>query len=336
MTKTYLGIDIHKTWCVYSELDTKGNLIRRGRFGNNLGEISDFGSHLTGREEIVVEPVLNYLWLLDQLEDGVMKVHVATPHKVRVIAESKCKTDKYDSCILAELLRTDFLPESYIAPQFIRTLRLLIRRRYWLVQMITRMKNRIRYLLFLEGIDLKVSAIASDKAVREIKKLLLSAHIREAIDDLLAVIYFLTPRVKALEEEIANQSQGVKEIGLLCTIPGIATIRAATIYAEIGDINRFTSRKAFASYTGLVPAVRSSGEKTHLGGITGMGSHPLRWALVEAASVAAKRTPSLRRLYARVNYRSNWQTAKVAVARKMALIIYAMLKKQKPFVSGAA
>jgi len=331
MSKSFMGIDVHKARCVYSELDARGNVIRRGKFGNNLAEVSDFGSSLTGREQIVVEPVLNYLWLLDQIEGQVGSIHVATPHKVKVIAESKCKTDKYDSRILAELLRTNFLPESYIAPRAIRELRLLVRRRYWLIQIVIQLKNRIRYLLFLEGIDLMVSDVSSAKAFREIKKLSLSAWIRATILEQLDIIGQISPRIKELDKELERRSEGIRAIELLRTIPGIGIIWAATIYAEIGDINRFRSRKAFASYTGLVPTVRSSGESTHLGDITRTGSRPLRAALVEASRMAAKMSPSLGRLYARVNYRSNWQKARVAVARKLALIIYAMLKKETPF-----
>jgi transposase len=336
MSKSFLGIDVHKNKCVYSELDTRGNVIRRGQFGNNLEEVSDFGSSLSGREQVVVEPVLNYLWLLDQIEARVGSVHVATPHKVRVIAESKCKTDKYDARILAELLRTDFLPESYIAPHPIRQLRLLVRRRYWLVQIVGMMKNRIRHLLFLEGVNLKISDVSSEKALREIKRICISDWIRETIFELYDIIQALMPRIKELDKELEQRTAGIGAVALLQTIPGIGPIRSATIHAEIGDINRFASRKAFAGYTGLVPTVRSSGESTHLGDITRSGSRPLRMALVEAVPDAIKVSPSLRRLYARINYRSNWQKARTAVARKLALIIYAILKKETSFSAKGA
>lgn len=331
MAKSFVGIDIHKRQCVYTQVDVHGSVVRRGRFGNTLGEVSDFGSTLGGDEEIVVEPVLNYLWLLDQLEDRVGSVHVATPHKVRVIAESKCKTDRYDSRILAELLRTDFLPESYIAPRPIRELRLLVRRRFWLVRMVVQLKNRIRYLLFLEGVELKVSDVSSEKARREIGRLYLSPWIKETIVELLVILGVIIPRIKALDKEVEERSEGIAAVALLRTIPGIGAIWAATIYAEVGDVRRFGSRKAFSSYTGLVPSVRCSGETVHLGDITRSGSAPLRSALVEAVPRVLKASPSLRRLYARVNYRSNWQKARVAVARKLSLIIYAMLRNQTRF-----
>lgn len=336
MSKSFVGIDIHKRQCVYTQVDGVGKVVKRGRFGNNLGEVSDFVSGLSPRAEVVVEPVLNYLWLLDQMEDRVGSVHVATPHKVRVIAESKCKTDRYDSRILAELLRTDFLPESYLAPRPIRELRLLVRRRFWLVRLVVQLKNRIRYLLFLEGVDLKVSDVGSERARREIGRLFLSEQVRQMIAELQEVIGTISPRIKALDVEIEHRSEGIPQIALLRSIPGVGVIYAMTIYAEIGDIERFTSRKAFASYTGLVPSVRNSGESVHLGDITRAGSAPLRSALVEVAPQVIKASPPLRRLYGRVMYRKNWQKAKVAVARKLALIIYAMLRHNTPFAACQA
>jgi transposase len=229
MSKCYLGIDVHKKVCVFTEIDSGGKILHRGKFGNTLEEVSDFASTLSPNLHLVLEPVLNYLWLLDQFEPYVGSVHVATPHKVRVIAESKCKTDKYDSHMLAELLRNYFL-----------------------------------------------------------------------------------------------------------TIPGIGRLRSAVVYAEIGHVRRFHSAKALASYTGLTPSVRSSGHSVWTGGITRLGSRPLRHALVEASINAIRKSPELNRMFCRILYRSNVQKARVAVARKPAVIIYAMLEDNEPFRAEVA
>jgi transposase len=148
MSKTYLGVDVHKRHCVFTEIDLNGKVLRRGRFENSFEGVSDFISSLSPRVELVLEPVLNYLWLLDHIEPYVGSVHVATPHKVRIIAESKSKTDKYDSQMLAELLRTNFLPESWAPPYEIRILRGVVRQRYHLSKTMIMNKNRIRHLLF--------------------------------------------------------------------------------------------------------------------------------------------------------------------------------------------
>jgi len=331
MSKSYVGIDVHKRRCVYTELDARGNIIRRGSFGNEIIEVSDFASSLHSRAHLVLEPVLNYLWLLDQFEPYSGSVHVATPYKVRVIAESKCKTDSYDSRILAELLRTNFLPESWIPPKELRSLRTLIRQRYHLVKTMVSFKNRIRYLLFTYGVDIRASDISSQKAKSMISGSFLPDTEIRSIRQCMETIELLKNSIREIDDSLDKASVGVEAMELLRTIPGMGRIWSVTIYAEVGDINRFNSRKAFASYTGLVPSVRSSGDSCHHGGITHLGSKPLRHSLVEVAIRAIRRVPSLNRMYNRLLYRGNVQKARVAVARKLAVIIYVMLKNKEPF-----
>jgi transposase len=336
MSKTYLGIDVHKRSCVFTEIDPEGNVLRRGRFDNNFERVSEFACSLSPRVQLVLEPVLNYLWLLDHLEPYVGSVHVATPHKVRIIAESKCKTDRYDSRVLADLLRTNFLPESWIPPYEIRILRSMVRQRYHLVKTMIMNKNRIRHLLFWHGIDIRVFDISSPKALREIEMLCFSEVTRSSINQCMEIVTGLKESIKNLDKQLSEKVSGVDAVELLRTIPGVGLVRSSVIYAEIGDINRFKSSKGLASYTGLIPTVRASGSSVHTGGITKLGSRPLRHALVEAAINVIRESRPLNRLFNRVLYRGNVQKARVAVARKLAVVIYAMLKRGEPFRLQAA
>ncbi len=331
MSQNYLGIDVHKKWCVYTQIDSTGKVMSQSRFRNTLEEVSTFASSLNSKIHLVLEPVLNYLWLLDQFEPYVGSVHVATPFKVRVIAESKSKTDKYDSRMLAELLRTNFLPESWVPPSEIRLLRGLIRQRYHLVKSMVMNKNRIRHLLFQYGIDLKVFNIASPRARLEIQHLCLPDITRETIDQCLKIIALLDDQIKEISKKIWECVKDNPTVELLQTIPGIGKIRSAVVYAEVGNVARFHSSKALASYTGLTPTVRSSGDSIWTGGITRYGSKPLRHALVEASINVIRKSSDLSRMYHRILYRSNIQKARVAVARKLAVIIYAMLNRNESF-----
>lgn len=135
MNRRFVGVDLHKRLCHFTELGSEGNVIKKGKFGNNFGEVAAFAASLGPGTKLTVEPVLNYLWFLDQVIPYVESVYPANPSKVRVIAEAKTKCDRYDSLMLAELLRTNFLPESYYVPQEIRSLRDLIRQRSQLVAM---------------------------------------------------------------------------------------------------------------------------------------------------------------------------------------------------------
>jgi transposase len=333
---SYLGIDVHKKKCVFVEIDSTGKILRRGSFGNTFMEVSDFASSLSPRIHLVLEPVLDYLWLLDQLEPFVGSVHVAVPFKVRIIAESKCKTDRYDARMLAELLRVNFLPESWIPSREIRCLRGLVRQRYFLVKQQTMNKNRIRHLLFSQAVTLKISDVTSPSARRRIAKMSLPTVARQAIVSCLEIAATLEMQITALDDHIKDQVMENETVSLLKTIPGVGPVRSAVIYGEIGDITRFNGPKALASYSGLTPSIRASGDSIHQGGITHIGSGPLRHALVEAAIDVIKKSPSLKRMHTRILFRSNKQTARVAVARKLAVIIYRMLSRREAFRRNVA
>lgn len=331
MSERFVGVDLHKKFCHYAELDSGGKVVRRGRFGNNIDEISLFAAGLHPRTRLTVEPLLNYLWFLDQVEPYVESVHPAHPYKVRVIAEAKNKTDRHDALVLAELLRTDFLPESYYVPREIRELRDIVRQRFFLVGMRTALKNRMRHLLFLHGYDIKCGDIASENAQRKMAGLCLPEGIRRSLAQCRRLVEGLTMEIGMLEAELNGECAGSEEIAILDSVYGIGLIWAATIHSEVMDIKRFGSRKAFISYAGLAPCVRASGERVITGGITHQGSSLLRTALVEAGMIARKVSPDLNRLYYRVLFKKNKETARIAVARKLAVIIYALLREKRSF-----
>lgn len=331
MSQRFVGVDLHKKLCYFTELDSEGNVINKGRFGNNFGEVAAFAASLKPQTKLTVEPLLNYLWFLDQVIPYVDSVHPANPAKVRVIAEAKTKCDRYDSRILAELLRTNFLPESYYIPPNIRALRDLIRQRSQLIRMRVSLKNRIRHLVFLNGSQVRAADISSSKASREMEQLCLSPTVKDLVQQCQDTIKYLNRGIAVLEKEINVGHDDLEEVKLLQTIPGIGPLFAIIIYAETGDITRFKSGRAFASYCGLVPWVRASGDKAYTGSITKAGSVAMRRVFVEAAIMAPRKSPALNRLLNRVLYKGNIQKARVAVAHKLALITYAMLSKRESF-----
>ena len=97
------------------------------------------------------------------------------------------------------------------------------------------------------------------------------------------------------------------------------------LLAEIGKIERFATKEALCSYAGLVPRVRESAGKAARGGITRQGSTALRWILVEAAQVATRSSPAARRYYERLLRKKHKHVARVALARKLLIAVYALL-----------
>jgi len=113
--------------------------------------------------------------------------------------------------------------------------------------------------------------------------------------------------------------------------PGVGPVTALALVLTIGDVGRFKHARQVASYLGLIPAEHSSSGKQRLGHISKQGNPLLRFLLVEAGHIAVRGDTGLRRFYGRVQHRHSTGVAKVAVARKLALRLYWMLREPRDY-----
>lgn len=119
---------------------------------------------------------------------------------------------------------------------------------------------------------------------------------------------------------------------LLMTFPGVGIVTALTIISEVADFSRFDSGKKLASFAGLVPRQRSSGESIRYGSITHAGSAPLRTALVETAMrIRVGNAPELYSFVERLTKASTAKKARVALARKILVIMWKMVITNTPY-----
>ena len=140
----YVGIDYHKRYAVATSMDDKGQVVETVRLKNEPGDLIGFVDRLPEDSKIAIEATGNWYYFYELLEGKSPEIHLAHPLKTRAIAEARIKTDKIDSTILAHLLRTDLLPESYIPPRDIRE---VLRYRALLVSLRSALKNRIHAIL---------------------------------------------------------------------------------------------------------------------------------------------------------------------------------------------
>jgi transposase len=144
----------------------------------------------------------------------------------------------------------------------------------------------------------------------------------------------LNLRIDSCAEELRTLGADHSSIPLLLTVPGVGWVLAYTIASEIGDIRRFASPKKLAGYTGLCPIVRQSGNRDLRGPLAKNGPKYLRWALIEAATHAA-RDPRYRDRYERTKRRLGRQrgakVARVDIARQLAEAIWHVLTQNEPF-----
>ncbi len=328
----YYGIDIHKKYSAYTRVNEQGHIMAQGKITNNIEEfkrILDYPA--SSKPKVVIEATANWYYIHDLIEDMVEEVVIAHPLRTKAIASAKIKTDKVDATTLAQLLRADLIPQSYIPPVEIRQLRELLRYRASLVGIRTKVKNKVHAILIKNGFNHPYSDVFGKQGRVWLSQIGLAPVYRLALEGYLNLIDYLNELIKPISRQIDAQAKADKGAQILESVPGLGHYSAMLILSEIGDIKRFLSAAHLVSYAGLNPAVHSSGGVTRYGRISKQGSSWLRWVLVESANVAAHHNEKLRVFHKRIAFKHGVKVANIALARKMLKIIYYLLLREESY-----
>jgi transposase len=327
---TVIGMDVHQRYCQVALLDDDSSDPDEQRLKTERDELEEFAREHEGAH-VAFEATRNHWFVYDCLEEH-LDVTVANPAKIGLIGDQPVKNDRLDAKRLAVLLRAEALPTSYVPPDELREARKLVRQRKALVEDRTSAKNRVQATLADRGITYNGELFCQkgrEFLLRE--ELPLSAADHDLIETDLAVIDSFDEQIGRLTAQIDELAVTWGDTQLMMTIPGIGAITAATIKAEVGEFERFDHKTEVVSYAGLDPAVRQSGEKETTGGITKEGSSLLRWALGQGALNAAGNDPYLGNYYSRLKQHKPNKKALTATARKLLVMIYAMITKQEEY-----
>jgi transposase len=324
MSAVVCGLDVHKETTYATILDPSGQvLIQRKMQNEDIPAFLD----MTHPDKLAMEASTYIIPLYRKLTESGYDVTVSHPKKTRLIAEARIKSYRVDSRALAELLRLDSLPTSYIPPRDIAQIREKVRRRAFMVRQVTKLKVKIRDVLAAEGVKTPEGyGLFTAKGVEWLRSLKL-----EPVDCYLRLIQPLKEEVKLVSGDLKRSAGKDDDVQLLMTIPGVGYYVALLVKAEIGDVRRFSSGDHLASYAGLVPSTRSSGGVERHGGITREGSRWLRWAMVEAAMVHVRFDTPVTRFYHGVAERRGKRAALVAAARKLTEVCFSVLVHGRPY-----
>jgi transposase len=317
-----VGIDLHRERSHVAILDDQGRELRSRRIINDGQTILALLAEIDGECRVALEATYGWEWLADVLQDAGYELHLAHPLRTKAIASARVKTDAVDARTLAHLLRTDLLPEAYIAPREIRDLRDLLRHRVALTRMRSALKNRVSAIPAKQGIQRPYSDLFGPAGTRFLAELELPEQPRRRLDSLLALIDDFTREIDHTTQEIEQRASEDPYVEVLCQIRGVGRYIAMLVIAEVGDITRFHTARQLCAWAGMTPTVRSSDHRIRLGHISHQGSPALRWALVEAAQHAARGGGPLRQTYERIAKRRGKQVAKIAVARKILTLCF--------------
>jgi transposase len=225
---------------------------------------------------------------------------------------------------------TDRFPKIWVPTPVENDLRQLLWHRQKLVWMRTSVKNQLHALAMSQGVCRKAK-LWTEKGRTELEQLALDPWASRRRTELLHLLDHLTASVNELNQAVEEAGQHREDVRLLMTHPGVGRIVALAFALMIGTVERFPSSKQLVSYLGLNPSEHSSGGRQRLGAISKQGNRLMRSLLVEAAQTATRVEPNLRRHYRRLKARRTGAVAKVAIARKLAVRLFWMLRSQADY-----
>jgi len=266
-------------------------------------------------------------WFERMLAEMGQELWIGDAARIRAAMVRKQKTDARDAAHLLELLESERFPRIWRPTLAERDLRQLVWHRQKLVWRHTAVSNQLHSLAMGEGVCRK-KKLFTQKGGAELEGLKLDPWASRRRQELLAMLDQLDASLAELDQAVAQQAEQNPTARLLMTHPGVGPVTSLALVLTLGPVERFPRSKQVVSYLGLNPREHSSGGRQKLGAISKQGNPMMRSLLVEAGHSAARLDAELRQDYQRLKLRRGSGVAKVAIARKLAIRMYWMLRRQ--------
>jgi transposase len=322
-----IGADYHPSFQQIAFVDMETGECGAQRLNHSRGEAESFYRGLKRSDiRVGMEATGHAHWFERLLAELKYELWIGDPAQIRAMRVRKQKNDRQDAEHLRKLLVEDRFPRIWIPSPEERDLRQLLWHRHRLVQMRTRVKNQLQALALNEGVQRK-HRLWSKQGRAQLQSLTLAPWASQRRQDLLELLDSVNPKVDALNEAMQREAERRPGVQRLMTHPGIGPITALAFVLIIGPAARFRCGKQVGSYLGLIPSEESSGGRQRLGHLSKQGNALLRFLLVEAVQVTVRVEPEWRRQFVHLAMRRQRGIAKVAMARKLAVRLYWMLRR---------
>ena len=320
-----IGCDFHPGFQQIAYLDQETGEYEERRLSHREEAVAFYRS-LVGKAVLIgVEATGNDRWFRNLMSELGHELLVGDASAIHASAPREQRTDKRDARHILRLLMENRFPAVWQPSVANQEQRQLLLHRCRLVRMGTRIKNQLDSIAKNEG--LTGSQRWSAKRRQQIEALPLTGWYAERRADLLGLLDELARRIEPLDEAVQAAAEQNAEARLLMTHPGVGPVVSLAYVLIVGDWRRFPRGKQVGSYLGLIPAEASSGKhQQRMGHITKQGNTLLRWLMVEAAIKAQSKDPSWHRQYVRLSKNKHHGVAKVAIAHKLAVRLYWMLR----------
>jgi len=344
----YLAIDQHRKQLTVNLRNEHGDVLIKRQVSTRWEPVRKFFAEIRdlarpdGGFTAIVEVCGFNDWLLEMLRQFECRETVL----IQAERRSKRKTDRRDADALGELLwvnrhrllggqKPHHLRRVILPSRESRENRQLAALRRRLSQCRTQTINKVRHLLRKHNLDQEcpTKGIDTKAARRWLASIALDEIDRLEMNLLLAQWQLFNEQLARVEEKLSERHRCSKDAKLLSTIPGAGIFNSIGLTASIGDIHRFPTPQSLPNYWGIVPGCRNSGEATdRLGSITKQGSSMARFILGQMVMHVLRRDARMRDWYRRIKHRRGSKIARVAVMRRLAMIIWHMLKHERPYV----
>lgn len=319
-----IGCDFHPRFQQIAFVDQETGEYGERRLSHSE-EAERFYRSLAGRQvRLGAEATGNFRWFRLLMQDLGHEFLLGDATAIRAACPRKQKTDKRDARHILKLLVEDRFPDVWQPPAENENLRQLLLHRCRMVRMRTRIKNQLDSMAKNEGLLSK--RVWCPMRRNQIEALPLAGWNVERRRDLIALLEEMNRRIEPLDEAVIKAAEQNPEACLLMTHPGVGPVVSLAYVLILGNWERFKRGKQVGSYLGLIPVEESSSDKRRLGHISKQGNTLLRWLLVEAASTAQRYDASWHRQYLHLSMTKHHGVAKVAIAHKLAVRLYWMLR----------
>ena len=335
----YIGLDVSKEMTSYCIKREDGGVLCRGKVSTDPDALFEvMQSRGVCAERIVLETGTLSHWLGRELRSRGLPVEVIDArHAHAVMRLQHNKTDENDAAVLAELARTQFYRTVSVKSRQAQMQRVLLKARDHLVGVRRSTQNTIRGLM--SGFGLRF-AKGSGPFVRRVREILQDhGELAAIIEPLLAHVEDADRQLKTLDRQVSACAKADPACRVLMTIPAVGAVTALAFVSTVDEAGRFAKSRSMGAYVGLTSRRNQSGEMDYNGAISKKGDTMLRSLLYGAANnllTRSRRAHPLKTWARQVKKRSSHKRACVALARKLAVIMHAMLISGEAFVWPAA
>ena len=327
----YAGIDVSLEQSSVCVLDGEGKIIREAKVASEPEAlIAWFGSLGLAMTRIGLEAGPLSQWLFAAMKQAGLPVELLETRHVRnAFKTMPVKTDRKDARGIAELIRMGWFRPVHCKSISAQETRAILTTR-------TLIEAKLRDIeMSLRGFGLKVGKTTPTNFAERIKELVSEhSNLQVIADALLAVREVLLREFRSFEKRVRTMARHDERARLLMTTTGVGAVISLTYAAAIDDPARFKNSKQVGAHYGITPKRYQSGEIDYTGRISKIGDKSVRTALYQAAHIILTRpvkASALKSWAMQLAKRIGMAKAKVALARKLAVILHRMLVEGKPF-----